>query len=358
MIFTPVFHISPRLVQILMDIETSRQAVDALPITLPLLTALRETARLLSTHYSTQIEGNRLSQEQVSAVLAGQTFPNRVRDEHEVKHYYRALEQLDTLLTQKSFISERELQLLHGLVMYGKAKASPYRDGQNIIRDSLTGRIVYLPPEAHDVAPLMQALWDWLEQQEQHRQLPSPLVAAIAHYQYATIHPYYDGNGRTARLLSNYLLHRSGYGLKGIYTLEAYYAQDLASYYAALNVGSSHNYYFGRAEADISHWLEYFCTGMAEAFSKVRAQASSMQAAFSEDKSKLLRQLDQRQQRVLSLFQMQQYITSRDIAITLRIGQRHALNLCNRWLEADFLVRQGRGRSTRYSLAARWQQLL
>ncbi|HEB92582.1 MAG TPA: hypothetical protein ENI94_03765 [Gammaproteobacteria bacterium] len=44
-----------------------------------------------------------------------------------------------------------------------------------------------------------------------------PIIAAIAHYQLATIHPYYDGNERTARLLTNFVLHKSGYGLKGIY---------------------------------------------------------------------------------------------------------------------------------------------
>ena len=55
----------------------------------------------------------------------------------------------------------------------------------------------------------------------------SPVVVALAHYQFATIHPYFDGNGRTARLLTTLILHRSGYGLNGIYSLEEYYAQNL-----------------------------------------------------------------------------------------------------------------------------------
>lgn len=69
----------------------------------------------------------------------------------------------------------------------------------------------------------------------------SPLTA-----QFATIHPYFDGNGRTARLLTTLLLHRAGYGLKGIYSLEKYYTRDLEAYHAALTVGPSHNYYMGR----------------------------------------------------------------------------------------------------------------
>jgi Fic family protein len=83
-----------------------------------------------------------------------------------------------------------------------------------------------------------------------------PLIAALAHYQFATIHPYYDGNGRTARLLANLILHKAGYGLKGIYSLDEYYARQLTGYYEALTVGPSHNYHLGRAEADVTGFLE------------------------------------------------------------------------------------------------------
>src|SRR5208337_3265005 len=97
--------------------------------------------------------------------------------------------------------------------------------------------------------------------------------AGIAHYQFATIHPYYDGNGRTARLLATLILHLGGYDLKGLYALEEYYALDLKGYYEALAAGPSHNYYLGRAEADITRWVAYFVAGMAESFEKVQNQA-------------------------------------------------------------------------------------
>ena len=93
-----------------------------------------------------------------------------------------------------------------------RVKPSAYRDGQNVIRDSASQRIVYMPPEAKDVPALMKALVAWLASSER-QDLPCPLRAGIAHYQFATIHPYYDGNGRTARLLLNYHLLRHGYPL-------------------------------------------------------------------------------------------------------------------------------------------------
>jgi Fic family protein len=53
-------------------------------------------------------------------------------------------------------------------------------------------------------------------------ELPCALIAAIAHYQFVTIHPYYDGNGRTARLLTTFILHLGAYDLKWLYSLEEY----------------------------------------------------------------------------------------------------------------------------------------
>jgi len=360
MVFTPNFQITVTLTKILMDIEASRQAVSSLPITVPVLTSLRESARLISTHYSTQIEGNRLTQEQVEGVLHGGTFPNRERDEREVKNYYQALDYLDTLIKTKTRqINERGIQTLHGLVMEGKKRPSPYRDGQNVIKDSASGSIVYMPPEAKDVSALMLDLIGWVNEEASKSELPVPIVAAIAHYQFATIHPYYDGNGRTARLLTNLVLHKSGYGLKGIYSLEEYYATNLQAYYNALSVGESHNYYFGRAEADITAWIVYFCEGMADAFANIRLKASEAAKGEKTDHSVLLRELDQRQKQVLSLFIKSKYITTREIAELMNIHKRTALNLCKKWVDSDFIIQHGdANKSRKYELADKWVELV
>lgn len=118
----------------------------------------------------------------------------------------------------KPTLTEKHVKTIHGLVMDGKEKPTRYRDGQNVIKDSSNGNIVYMPPEPSDVPALMKNLIAWINKEK--RELPVPIIAAIAHYQFATIHPYYDGNGRTARLLTNLILHKSNYGLKGIYSLE------------------------------------------------------------------------------------------------------------------------------------------
>lgn len=358
--FTPNFQITATLTKLLMGIEASRQAVSSLPITVPILTSLRESARLISTHYSTQIEGNRLTQEQVEDVLHGGTFPNRERDEREVKNYYQALDFLDVLIKAKTVqIDECDVQTLHGLVMEGKKRPSSYRDGQNVIKDSASGSIVYMPPEAKDVSALMLDLIAWINVEISKAELPVPMIAAIAHYQFATIHPYYDGNGRTARLLTNLVLHKSGYGLKGIYSLEEYYATNLQAYYNALTIGESHNYYFGREQSDITSWVVYFCEGMAEAFANVCLKASEAAKGEKTDHSLLLRELDQRQKQVLSLFTKSKYITTREIAELLNIHTRTALNLCKKWVDGEFINQHGdANKSRKYELADKWLELI
>ncbi len=351
--FQPKFQISPRLSKALMEIEACRQAVSDLPVTVQLLDSLRKSARLISTHYSTQIEGNRLTQEQVQeVVLQGGTFPNRERDEQEVRNYYCALDYVDVLITERSELTNEQIKTLHGLVMTGKEKPTPYRDGQNVIRDSTSGGIVYMAPEAKDVPHLMEELIEWLKAKQTLRELPAPLAAGLAHYQFATIHPYYDGNGRTARLLTNLLLHKAGYGLKGIYSLEEYYARDLGTYYEALTVGPSHNYYMGREDADLSNWLEYFCLGMADAFSTVRSKATEEAKRHRKDQGNELRKLDARQRQVVMLFETDDFITTKQIADHLGLHRRTALNLCKGWVENGFLIQYGEARKSRkYGLA-------
>jgi Fic family protein len=357
--FSPTFRITPATAKAVMEIEACRQIVTALPIDIAVLKSLRETARIAAVHYSTQIEGNRLTERQVRDVLAGAHFPGRERDEVEVRNYYKALEWMEGRVQGAAGITEGDIKRLHGLSFVGRNRGSPYRDGQNVIRDSGSGRIVYLPPEAKDVAELMAALARWINRQSALTEWPAPVVAALAHYQLATIHPWFDGNGRTARLLATLILQQASYGLKGIYSLDAYYARDLAAYYRALTVGPSHNYYEGRAEADLSGFVEYFCTGMAEAFTAVRAAATAAAARDAPDLSGLLRSLDPRRRRLLELFSAQASATAAEIARHLGLGQRTVVALCRDWIASGFLEFADQSRKNRaYRIGAAYAALI
>ena len=351
--FQPVYSITPGIVQNLLRIERLKTELSHLEITPVLLESLRKSARLASTHYSTAIEGNRLTQDQVEQVVdQNKSIRGREHDVREVKGYYAALEEIQRLVHSRAAVTEKAIQTIHALVMGGgrKRKPTPYRDGQNVIRNSRTNDIVYLPPEAGAVPKLMSELAEWLNAKND---LPVPLRAAIAHYQFATIHPYYDGNGRTARLLTTLILHRGGYGMNGIYSLEEYYANDLSAYYGAISVGPSHNYHLGRAEADITGWIAYFVAGMAEAFEKVHAHAGKSATLARAQRGPVSR-LDVRKRNVLGRF-MDADFTSRDVAELLQFNRRYASQLCGKWSDEGFLtVEDSSKRSRRYRIAGKY----
>ncbi len=343
----------------LMRIEATKQKILHLPLTPTVLSSLRETARLFTTHYSTMIEGNRLDRNEVEEVLKHQGhFPGRERDEHEVKGYYAALTQVEKWASQGVKITEGMIQTLHALVMAnGKSKVKPttYREGQNVIRNSITKRIVYTPPEAKDVKNLMASMVNWINE---NHELPCPIVAGIAHYQFATIHPYYDGNGRTARLLTTLILHLGGYDLKGLYSLEEYYARHLGNYYDAISIGESHNY-MGRAEADISKWVEYFVEGMAISFENVLKHMETAKSRNSNDKSSLIRKLDPKQRKVLQLFQTSETVTSRQISELFGFKPRTSSALCAHWVENGFLtIVDPSNKGRKYKLSNKYQKLI
>ena len=358
--FKPVYKITPSIAKNLMRIEAAKEKVALLPVNPTVLASLRETAKLYTTHYSTMIEGNQLNPEEIKEVihLKGH-FPGRERDEHEVKGYYAALAQLEQYAAQNHPITEKVIQNLHALVMSDerlRVKPTNYRDGQNVIKDSGTGAIVYMPPESKDVNGLMSHLVSW---SKENKELPSPIVAGIAHYQFATIHPYYDGNGRTARLLTTLILHLGGYDLKGLYSLEEYYAKNLFGYYRAISVGPSHNYYLGRAESDITDWVDYFIGGMAIAFEKVVAQMTRSYKKGEKDYSDLIRVLDTKQRKALEIFKKFDVVTAKQIGDLFGFKPRTSATLCKKWVEDGFLeIVDYSNKARKYKLAKSYSAIV
>lgn len=123
------------------------------------------------------------------------------------------------------------------------------------VYDSKTGNPDYIPPEYCDIPGLLDELVEYVNTTDDH-----PLiVAAVVHYQLVTIHPFEDGNGRTARLLSGYIMDLNGYGFNGIGSLEEYFAYDIDEYYESIQMGLPALYYSGRENPPHPEiWINYF----------------------------------------------------------------------------------------------------
>lgn len=221
---------------------------------------MRKNSKKKSSYASTKIEGNPLTEEQASQAIED-THRHFIKPEEEVRNYYGALQLLDERLRQEAPLSLDLLLEVQSIVASGSSNEKiglrgPMPPGVLFaVYDSVTGMPDYIPPDASDVPALLDELFAYVKSSDDH-----PLVkAGVVHYQLVTIHPFEDGNGRTARLLSGYLLDLSGYGFAGMGSLEEYFAYDVDEYYASLQMGLPALYYSGRENPPHPEiWMEYF----------------------------------------------------------------------------------------------------
>ncbi|MBF0522212.1 MAG: Fic family protein [Candidatus Omnitrophica bacterium] len=361
MIWKPVYQLNHSIARALMDIEAAKAVVEKTPLSPAIQAELRHKARVRSTHYSTRIEGNRLTLKEAEKVIEQKKahFHGRERDVNEVRNYWDALLRVEDLAAKKIDISEDLICRLHALVENGKRlKPSAYRDGQNVIRDASSGGIVYLPPQAKDVTSLMSAMVRWVKEAEREG-IPPPIIAALLHYQFVTIHPFYDGNGRTARLLATFILQRDGYGLNGFFSLEEHHARDLEGYYQALAVHKHHNYYEGRAQADLTAWVEYFAKLLAKVFQRACDEAVRMGGKKGSLEPEEWRRLDHRARTVITLFAKKNRITVKDISESLGLSDRMARNLVKGWVKDGWLeVLNESNRARAYGLVKKYERFV
>lgn len=172
---------------------------------------LQEQLEIEMTYNSNAIEGNSLTLRETYLVLQeGMTIKGKpLRDHLEAKDHKEALDFLYDLISQNHYtISEHLVRQLHQLVVRETEKewAGKYRNGSVMI-----GGADHMPPDAIDVPRQMDELIRWLRKEE--KRLHPVELAALFHHKFVFIHPFFDGNGRTARLVMNVILMRFGFPL-------------------------------------------------------------------------------------------------------------------------------------------------
>lgn len=343
-----------------MHIAEARAVVEVLRLPVQVAEGLRREARLLSVHFSTRIEGNPLDLDEVKKLLQQRRRYAESRAEQEVRNYWAALDFLERCSSRRLPVTEMMIKRLHRIIEVRgpgrRGKLSAYRDDQNVVRDSATGSISYLPPQASDVPRLMAELVAWVNGDEALH-LAVPIRAAIAAYQLLTIHPFWDGNGRTARALATYILNLGGYGLNGYYSLEEYYARDLAGYYDHLQMGLPHNYYDGRCNPDLTPWIAFFLRGMREVFDEVRFRTVRLHQETVGSIDPCWSRLGIRERRLAAWFQEHgPRVTPVEVAALFGVSTRTARNWLKVWVADGFLTpASGRERVRAYILAPEFQ---
>ena len=243
------------------DIDRNRYKVSEVTLSAAIAGKLRKNSKKKSSYASTKIEGNPLSEKQVDEVIDSDERKHYLKPEKEVRNYFLALNYLEEKALKKEKFSKKLILDVQKYVEKGAPKEKiglrgPMPPGVLFaVYDSQTGNPDYIPPEYTDIPDLLDELVEYVNSTDDH-----PLiVAAVVHYQLVTIHPFEDGNGRTARLLSGYILDINGYGFNGIGSLEEYFAYDINEYYESIQMGLPALYYSGRDNPPYPEiWINYF----------------------------------------------------------------------------------------------------
>jgi Fic family protein len=243
------------------EIEKNRYIVSKTPLSHTATSKLRKNSKKKSSYASTKIEGNPLTERQVDEVIDNDERKHYLRPEQEVRNYFLALNYLEEMAAKKEKFSKKLILNVQKHVEKGASKEKIGLRGAMppgvlfAVYDSQSGHPDYIPPEYIDIPELLDELVEYVNHTDDH-----PLiVAAVVHYQLVTIHPFEDGNGRTARLLSGYILDINGYGFNGIGSLEEYFAYDIEEYYASIQMNLPALYYSGRNNPPHPEiWISYF----------------------------------------------------------------------------------------------------
>jgi len=344
--FKPNYTITHYILDNLVKTASAKGLVDNAYLVPKWEVALRREALIKNAHASTAIEGNPLSLEQVSDLAMGRDIMATRKAKAEVLNYLNLLDYLPQLAKQGE-ITEKVILEIHKLitkdVLEHPADSGVYRKRQVVIGNRVTGIITFRPPDTKDVPLLMKKFVKWLNSKDAAKINPV-LSAGISHYEFVRVHPFIDGNGRSARALASLILYLRGFDTKRFFALDDYYDSDRQSYYKALQSVDS-------ISLDLTEWLGYFTYGVALQIEKVQERVLSLSSDLKRKQMKGQIALTERQMKIVERINKDGYITNKIIREIFKLSDEGALKEIKKLLANGVIKSDGRGRNIRYLIA-------
>lgn len=312
----------------ILEIEKNKDALNRVKLPVNLSNKFRKNTKKRSSYASNRMEGNPLTYEQADAAIESKDR-HFLKPEQEIRNYYLALELLEKKLENKEPISlklilEAQKQICDGEPKEKIGLRGTMPPGVLFAVWNDDGTPAYIPPEYNEVPDLLSELIHYINESSDH-----PLIkAAVIHYQLVTIHPFEDGNGRTARIISNYYLSLSGYGFKNVGSLEEYMSYDIDEYYGSIQMNLPVLYYDGRNNPPHPEiWIHYFLRIFSLYASKVLSIALK---ETSNNEDERLLHLSKKAKSFLEYLKKHEVtkFAPIDVASKLKVTNRTIINWC------------------------------
>ncbi len=308
---------------------------------------LRRQWRASSAESSIEIEGYHVPGAEVISLTNGDepADPND-EDRMALSCYARAMDHVGVMAEDPQFEwVDRVVLDLHFDACYFQRDKQPgqYRRGGVEVTSPSGGPPAYVGPPAEEVPQLMREVVDWLDRGDPDAHLV--VRAAMAHLHLVSVHPFRDGNGRISRILQSLVLARGGLLAPEFISIEEYLGHNTAAYYAMLQATQGGTY---RPDRDTAPWVR-FCVAAHIEQARLRLRQLSEAAARWAYLEALVARRGWPDRLVIaleqSLFQgtdRSSYIAEADVSAPTASADLRRL------LDAGLIIRQGRGRTTRY----------
>ncbi len=311
----------------------------------------QESAHYVSAHTSTAIEGNILSEEEAMLVLAEGPDPKQPMQVEKVNldEAYELMIQLTSDTATR--IDEGIIRTVNSIVLKGLPSSEArnrgkYRTGPSLVLDPASRVVRYRPPPWAWVAELMKNFVDDVDSWKAN--LPGPVAAALAHFGLISIHPFEDGNGRTARLVADMLLNLTGSSADGMISISQVIHRRLDDYYRVLRETQGENF---SEEVDVTEFVRYHTDALSEAAAILKEKAVRFGRIRDGLASRMKNVLNDRQATGLMFMIDIGRISSSRYASLTESSQPTALADLNSLVDVGLAVKEGAGKNTRYRLS-------
>jgi Fic family protein len=308
------------------------------------LNALKKIATIESVGSSTRIEGVKMTDKQVEALLAGlDTRSFRSRDEQEVAGYAEAMNLVFDSFEQIA-LTENHIKQLHRTLLQHSSKDVRHRGAYKKMPNHVeafdhNGKslgVIFETASPFDTPMRMQALIDWTNRSFEQKDLHPLLIIAIFTVHFLAIHPFQDGNGRLSRILTTLLLLQNGYLYVPYSSLEAIVEQNKEGYYLALRKAQGT---LNQGDDNLGTWLLFFldCMKKQKDNLAVKIERERLMVRLSELSTKIVQVVKDHGQLGISDIQAITQANRNTIKVRLR-----------ELLDDGYLIMQGKGKGARY----------
>lgn len=327
--FTPKYQLTQKLFLTIAAVERLYGQIEGLKVPKKLELNLTRKNMIQSAYASNRIEGNPLSEAEVTNLLLDDRVPVN-RDEKEVANYFEILQHLD--MYAQNDITLKTVTDLHKKLMSGVDKAAgDIRNVQVVVgRYQKEGgdaslRVKHNPPyhTIGEIQKSLQELLTWANSDD----MTAVIRAGIFHHHFVYIHPFEDGNGRVCRILTALLFMKAGYMINKYFILDDYYDIDRQMYSDMLHSADS---------GDKTVWLEYFSEGVQHSLRSAIARFKhAMTTLKFED------QPTPKESEVLRILEREHELTAHRVAESMHVSRQQAHALLRALVDKGLVEKKG-----------------